>query len=162
MDTPKLFYHIYKNNVTAEQHYLPWALFMLEKDYESPSLYILASLQKPYNIFEVEDYFRRTVEELKIIVPSEQECIDYMVYTRLQNIVKDEDLAITEAHELYNMFCELDCPQELVAWVHISDLIDNFQYEDNDLKVTKEVLLQEIIREAKNHLKNYSSRSDKK
>ncbi|WP_019392777.1 hypothetical protein [Priestia filamentosa] len=104
---------------------------MLEKDYEFPPLYILASLQKPYNIFEVEECFRRTGEELKIILPSEQECIDYMVYTQLQSIVKDEDLAITEAYELYNKFCELDCPQELVAWVHISDLIDNFQYEDN-------------------------------
>ncbi|MFP3845980.1 hypothetical protein [Priestia filamentosa] len=69
MDTRKLFYDIYKNNVTVEQYYLSCPFCMLEKDYESSSLYILASLQKPYNIFEVEEYFRRTVEELKIIVP---------------------------------------------------------------------------------------------
>jgi hypothetical protein len=162
MDTQKLFYYIYKNNVTVEQHYLPWALCMLEKDYESPSLYILASLQSPYNIFEVEEYFKRTIGELKITIPSEQECIDYMIYTRLQKITQDEDMAITEAYELYNMFCELDCPEELVAWVYISDLIDNFQYEDNDLEVTEEVLLQEIIREAKNQLKKYSPWSDEK
>ena len=162
MDTRKLFYDIYRNNVTAEQHYLPWALCMLEKDYESPSLYILASLQSPYNIFEVEDYFRRTIEELKITVPSEQACIDYMIYTRLQKIVQDKDMAITEAYELYDMFFKLDCPRELIAWVHIGDLIDGFQYGGNGLEVTEEVLIQEIIREAKNHLKKYSPRSGKK
>ncbi|MFP7176532.1 hypothetical protein [Priestia filamentosa] len=55
MDTRKLFYDIYKNNVTVEQYYLSCPFCMLEKDYESSSLYILASLQKPYNIFEVEE-----------------------------------------------------------------------------------------------------------
>ena len=40
MDTRELFYYIYQKSVTAEKHYLPWALSMLEHEQDSLSLSI--------------------------------------------------------------------------------------------------------------------------
>ena len=80
MDTRQLFYYIYQKSVTAEKHYLPWALSMLEHEQNSLSLSILAS-RPSYNLFEVEDYFQRTLKELSLLKPSEQECTDYLIYT---------------------------------------------------------------------------------
>ncbi|MEH7467005.1 hypothetical protein V7195_10805, partial [Priestia megaterium] len=131
MDTRELFYYIYQKSVTAEKHYLPWALSMLEHEQDSLSLSILASLQPPYNLFEIEDYFQRTLKELSLLKPSEQKCTDYLIYTRLQTIVQHEERALTEANHLYNMFIELDCPTKLVGWLEISDMIDDYQYGDN-------------------------------
>jgi len=155
MDTRELFYYIYQKSVTAEKHYLPWALSMLEHEQDSLSLSILASLQPPYNLFEIEDYFQRTLKELSLLKPSEQECTDYLIYTRLQTIVQHEERALTEANHLYNMFIELDCPTKLVGWLEISDMIDDYQYGDNYFNITDEIIHTTIMKEAKSQLEHY-------
>ncbi|MFS0904230.1 hypothetical protein AB3N02_14335 [Priestia aryabhattai] len=155
MDTRELFYHIYQKSVTAEKHYLPWALSMLEHEQDSLSLSILASLRPPYNLFEIEDYFHRTLKELSLPEPSEQERTDYLIYMRLQTIVQHEEMALTEANHLYTMFIELDCPTELVSWLEISDMIDDYQYGDNYFNITDEIIHITIMKEAKSQLEHY-------
>lgn len=152
MDTRELCYYIYQKSVTVEKHYLPWAPSMLEHEQNSLSLSILASLRPPYNLFEVEDYFQRTLKELSLSEPSEQECL---IYRRLQTIVQHEERALTEANYLYIMFIELDCPTELVGWLEISDMIDDYQYGDNYFTITDEIIHTTIMKEAKSQLKHY-------
>ena len=43
-----------------------WAIEMLQLGYDTPSLLILAGLTKPTNQFEVRDYLKRALEELKL------------------------------------------------------------------------------------------------
>ena len=43
-----------------------WAIEMLQFGHETPSLLILAGLTKPTNQFEVRDYLKRTLSELKL------------------------------------------------------------------------------------------------
>jgi hypothetical protein len=155
MDTRELFYYIYQKSVTAEKHYLPWALSMLEREQDFLSLSILASLRPPYNLFEIEDYFQRTLKELSLSELSEQECTEYLIYTRLQKIVQHEEMALTEANHLYTMFIELDCPTELVAWLEISDMIDDYRYGDNYFNITDEIIHTTIMKEAKSQLEYY-------
>ncbi|WP_349768519.1 hypothetical protein [Priestia megaterium] len=87
--------------------------------------------------------------------PSEQECTDYLIYTRLQTIVQHEERALTEANHLYNMFIELDCPTKLVGWLEISDMIDDYQYGDNYFNITDEIIHTTIMKEAKSQLEHY-------
>ena len=43
---------------------IDWAIEMMELGYESPTLYMLASFNKPTNFFVVIDYVKDTVKEL--------------------------------------------------------------------------------------------------
>lgn len=45
---------------------IDWAIEMLELNYETPSLLILAGLTKPTNQFEVRDYLKKALSELKL------------------------------------------------------------------------------------------------
>ncbi|KZB90974.1 hypothetical protein LZP85_09685 [Priestia flexa] len=155
MNTLELHYHIYQDNVKVAEHYLPWAFSMIESDYESTSLYILAALQKPYNIFEAEHYFRRAVEELELKVPTEQECTTYVVYKRLEELINQSDDLFNKVYDLSTLIIyELDSPKQLASFVEISDLIDDFLYGDNYLKLTETMLKEEILRRAEKLIKS--------
>lgn len=45
---------------------IDWAIEMLQLGYDTPSLLILAGLTKPTNQFEVRDYLKRALSELKL------------------------------------------------------------------------------------------------
>ncbi|OZT13690.1 hypothetical protein CHN50_03705 [Priestia aryabhattai] len=146
MNTLELHYHIYQNNVSVADHYLPWAFSMIESDCESASLYILAALQEPYNIFEAEHYFRRAVEELELKVPTEQECTTYVVYKRLEELMNQPDDLFNKVYDLSTLIIyELDSPKQLASFVEVSDLIDDFLYGDNYLKLTECTLKKEVL-----------------
>ncbi|PGZ90953.1 hypothetical protein [Bacillus sp. AFS029533] len=76
MNTNILYFKIYEHEVTSSD-YVNWAIEMLLNDYLTDSLIILASFIEPLNIFEVEDYFQRSIKELNISKPTHQECAGY-------------------------------------------------------------------------------------
>lgn len=51
---------------TFSEDYIDWAYEMLEQDYDTPQLRILAGLDRRSSIFEVEEYFEKSLKELNI------------------------------------------------------------------------------------------------
>ncbi|MES2826067.1 MAG: hypothetical protein V4732_20875 [Pseudomonadota bacterium] len=57
----------------GSDHKIKWAMYLLENNVESENLEILATLLKPINEFEVDEYFHRILRELDILMPSKSE-----------------------------------------------------------------------------------------
>ncbi|MBA9027649.1 hypothetical protein [Peribacillus huizhouensis] len=155
METFILFYKIHHSNVKPID-YINWALKMLESDCSSFSLNILSSLGEPLNIFEVEHYFRKALNELDIQEPSYKECAEFYIQYLSKKIIKDENNAIDIAYQIYVVARDLDYPEDLEEWCNISEMIDDFRYGDNQSKLSKVSLIVTIVKEAKNHLRRHS------
>ena len=154
MDTLLLFYKINQNQDVKAVDYIKWAFNMLENNCSSFSLNILSSLREPLNIFEVEDYFRRALSELKLQEPSYEECARYYILLLSQKILQDENNAFDLVYDIQMVIRDIDYPEDLEEWLFISDMIDLFKYDGINFKLTKEDLLATIMDEAKNQLKN--------
>jgi len=148
MDTPILFYKIHQGEVIPID-YINWALKMLENNNDSFSLNILSSLSEPFNIFEVEDYFKRALWELKMQEPTFEECAEYYIQQLAKRILKEENSAIDLAYKIYEIVRELDNCDGLEEWYNISEMIDDFQYGDNISNLSKVALIVAIEREVK-------------
>lgn len=151
MDTLHIFYKIYKGDVNSHD-YISWALKMLHNECSSYSLNILSSLKEPINIFEVEEYFRRSLRELNLEEPSYDECALYYIGYLSRKILGDEDNAIDIADEIHDVVRDLDYPEDLEEWINICDMIDDYRYGDNHSKLTKAALIMMIVNGAKNQL----------
>lgn len=157
MDTFYLFYKINQNDVKPVD-YIAWAIKMLENTCSSFSLNILSSLREPFNIFEVEDYFRRALRELDLQEPSFEQCVAHYIRVLSKRILEDENNALDLAYEIYEVVRNFDYPYptDLEEWYNISEMIDNYRYGDNSSKLSKEILILIIKREAKNQLRRSS------
>jgi hypothetical protein len=51
---------------TFSEDYIDWAYEMLEQDYDTPQLRILAGLDRRSSMFEVDEYFKKSLKELSI------------------------------------------------------------------------------------------------
>ncbi|MYL33359.1 hypothetical protein GLW08_08660 [Pontibacillus yanchengensis] len=69
MQSNALFYIIQKEIVSVED-YINWSHSLLENNISSPSLNIIATFSFEDNIFEVEEYFNKALNELEIQKPS--------------------------------------------------------------------------------------------
>lgn len=151
MDTNILYFKIYEHKVTSSD-YVNWAIEMLLNDYSTDSLIILASFIEPLNIFEVEEYFKRSLKELNITKPTQQECAEYYINHLISEIIKNEKAAIDIAYEVYKIIREHIIEEELSVWYELSDLIDDYRYGDNIENITKEDLIRKIVEEAKKQI----------
>ena len=122
------------------------------------SLNILSSLREPFNIFEVEIYFRRTLRELDLQEPPFEQCVVHYIRSLSKKILEDENNALDVAYKIYEVVRNFDYPYpaDLEAWYNISELIDNYRYGDNSSKLSKAILIIIIKREAKNQLRKSS------
>jgi hypothetical protein len=148
MDTPILFYKIHQGEVDPID-YINWALKMLENNNDSFSLNILSSLSEPLNIFEVEDYFKRALSELKIQEPTFEECAKYYIQQLAKRILEEENSAIDLAYKIYEIVRELYNCDGLKEWYNISEMIDDFRYGDNISNLSKVTLIVTIEKEIK-------------
>ncbi|MGE7935111.1 hypothetical protein [Viridibacillus arvi] len=73
MQTNALFYKIHKRTVSTED-YVNWSNILIENDVSSPSVDIISSFSFGENIFEVEVYFNRALNELEIHKPTFEMC----------------------------------------------------------------------------------------
>jgi len=69
-------------------HAIDWALEMLSRGYETPSLVILAGISKPTNFFEAEKYLLASLNELGIVLPEKQDAIVRYCRTFIEKIAK--------------------------------------------------------------------------
>ena len=153
VDTPILFYNIRLGDA-ASADYIDWALSMLEQDHDSFSLKILSSLSEHVNAFEIDDFFRRAIQELHLHEPSHEECAQYYIQQLAKRILmEDENSTIDLAYKIYKVVDELDNFDGLEEWYEISEMIDDFRYGDNRSNITRVALLVTIEREAKKTIK---------
>jgi len=152
MDICLVYYESYNGTVTAEDHYIPWAISLLEEGCMSPALNMLAGLQKPYNIFEVEEYVQRTIRELTLFVPTYEQCIAYKAYHHLVNVTYKPSQSIKEAKILIDMAFKHDDTDYLQEWIAISQLIDEFEYDNKHFQHTEEKIQKEITSIARQEL----------
>jgi len=82
---------------------IDWAFEMVSLGYDTPSLLILAGLNKPSNYFQTIEYFNKTLAELKLKAKSGKEAIlSYSIYL-IKKIALGEEIKDNLA-ELYR-FC---------------------------------------------------------
>ena len=153
LDIKILYYKKFKGTEKAID-YVHWAYHMLENEVSTTSLNIHASLRAPLNIFEVEDYFNRALDELGIEVPLFEECAKCYIRFLLMQIVDDNNKAIDLAYEIYEVIREHFSNEELNKWFEISEMIDDYRYGDNIDNFTKEFIITIIVQEAKKQLSN--------
>ncbi|WP_251518013.1 hypothetical protein [Oceanobacillus luteolus] len=127
---------------------------MLENEVSTTSLNILASLREPLNIFEVEDYFNRALDELDIEEPLYEECAKCYIRYLLIQIVDDNNKAMNLAYEIYEVIREHFTNEELDKWFEISEMIDDYRYGDNIKNLTKDFIITIIVDLAKKQLSN--------
>lgn len=151
MDTKILYYKKFKG-IEKPVDYVDWAFTMLENETSTTSLNILASLREPLNIFEVEDYFERALDELRLKEPSYEQCAKYYIRYLLRQIIDDKNNAMNFAYEIYEVVREHFTNEELEIWYEISEMIDDFRYGDNIKKLTQDYLITIILQEAKKQL----------
>lgn len=72
--TDKILAYKYLSDFTMDEA-VDWAVEMLVKGYETPSLLILSGISKPAYIFEVETYLLNSLSELNIEFPERHKAI---------------------------------------------------------------------------------------
>jgi hypothetical protein len=155
VETNVLFYKIEKGTVSTED-YVNWSHSLLEKNVTSPSLTILSSFTLDDNIFEVEVYFNRTINELGIKKPTFEVCARAYIGLLANRIIKVNDQ--TEIFYLTHMIfqivaMELDYPNELYTWFELSEMIDRLDYDYAARNFNKDDVISRIKKEAENFLK---------
>ncbi len=151
METEILYYNKFKG-IEKPLDYVNWAISMLINEISSTSLNILASLREPLNIFEVEVYFNRAIDELGMKEPSYEQCAKYYVRYLLRQIIDDKNNAMNFAYKIYEVVRESFTNEELEIWYEISEMIDDFRYGDNLKKLTNDFIITIIVQEAKKQL----------
>lgn len=155
VDTNALFYKIQKGTVST-QDYLNWSHSLLERNVTSPSLTILSSFSFDDNIFEVEEYFKRALNELVIKKPTFDICARAYIGLLASRILKVNDH--TEIFDLAHMIfqivaTELDYPEDLYTWFELSEMIDRLDYDEIPLEFNENDVISRIKNKAKIFLK---------
>lgn len=153
MNTGVLYYKIFERKVLATD-YIGWAFYMLHNGKSTPSLNVLVSLIKPLNIFEVEEYFNRAINELNMAKPSYEESARHYVRYLLREIITDPSKAIDNAYEIYRIAHKYFLDEEQDIWYEISEMIDDLLYGDNEKNITRTSLTKVIVLESEHQLKN--------
>jgi len=148
MDICLVYYERYKGTVTAEDHYIPWAISLLEEGCMSDALNMLAGLQKPYNLFEVEEYVKRTISDLTLFVPTYEQAVAYKTFHHLTSMLKEPDQILTHAKILGDMAIEEDKAEYLDDWLAIGYAVDEFEDTLHPSKEERNELYKEISKQA--------------
>ncbi|MEO8416532.1 MAG: hypothetical protein ABI472_22905 [Ginsengibacter sp.] len=144
------------------------AIVGLEEGLDSPSLWILAGLNKNENPFQVDDYFRRTLQELNIKLPDKrQAAIEFGIAIAEQIIAGKIDLIIgtkqiiDKAIHNYDFFSETEnyC-YDSIGFETVYGVYYNYEdlvYADHPWQVdkTNEELLTEVKAELLEELRKW-------
>lgn len=114
---------------TMTEEYVQWAIDMLELEFDSKNLRILAGLSNPLNPWEVDHYFELALNDLNISKPNKEEAIKYYSIYLCEQMLNGE---ISPSNGL-EKFCwiaqELDYPDEYMMWYELEDAVLNINCE---------------------------------
>lgn len=125
MTTPALFFARATNRLFASD-YVEWAISMLEQDFDSPSLRILAGLDGS-SLFEADDYFRRVLRELHIPQPDFEASLRAYACDLATRIVAGTLDAENGVRLLYRICLAADYAKDFMVWLYLDDALDDIK-----------------------------------
>lgn len=154
--TSKMVAYQHLKNFNIDQA-VDWALEMLLRGYESPSLLILAGISKPTNFFEAEKYLLNSLNELGIALPEKQDAIIGYCRTFIEKIAKSADVK-TNLEALYSTGLAFDYEKPIFefylfywAW---SDLDYGESYQNYVPEATNDNIEELVTKKAIEWMKN--------
>ena len=156
MTTPALFFARATNRLFASE-YVEWAISMLEQDFDSPSLRILAGLDGS-SLFEADDYFRRVLRELHIPEPDSEASMRAYACDLATRFVAGTLDAKNGVRQLYRMCLAADCAKDFIVWFYLDDALDDIeagQYPHTYESLTTANLEETVRTEAKLFLEGF-------
>ena len=158
MEISRLFYKKTQGEIEAKD-YVEWAYSMVENQYTSSALNILAFLEEPINIFEVEQLFQRVIGELTLDEPTYAEQVNAQIQYLLQQIITNQESAMDYAYDLYKVYVKSFGYEDdkTMIWLYLTDMIDDLKYGDNVNNYTKNSVERSILQAAKEQLNEQSS-----
>jgi hypothetical protein len=125
MTTTALFYARATNRLFASE-YVEWAISMLERDFDSRSLRILAGLDGG-NVFEADDYFRRVLRELHISEPDFKTSVRAYACELATLIVAGTLDPKDGVRQLYRICLAAEYAKDFMVWFYLDDALDDIQ-----------------------------------
>ncbi len=150
VETNALFYKIQKRTISTED-YVNWSHNLLENDVSSPSVNIISSFSFDENIFEVEGYFKRALNELAIQKPTFEISARAYIGNLANKIIKENNHSVTFdfAYMIFRIVAsDLNYPDDLIEWYEISEMIDELRYGDIPLEFKEDEVTSKIKNEA--------------
>ncbi len=153
MDGHTLVYKIHKGTVAVED-YIMWSHTLLQNNVSSNSLNIIASLAPNHNLFEVEDYFKKALNELQIELPViEPSSRAYIALLATEILRKENETELFHlAQEIFGIVVNLQYPEDLIEWYNMSEMLDRLNYDTAPLDFTKEDVKAKLKEEARRFL----------
>jgi hypothetical protein len=118
----------------ADRHFskvesLPdWAIRCLEKDHDSKSLRILASMSKWDSASELDAYFQRSLKELGWDEIDRQDYLMKYAEILAGEIIADKADPIKAGLKIYDIWQDLDYPGVLHDFIEINEMIRDYEY----------------------------------
>jgi hypothetical protein len=100
---------------------ISWALSLLMQNVETENLGILATLLKPVNEFEIDDYFNRVLGELGVERPNNQAAIEGYVKVLAKEVIQGDLDPETSVSMIYAAYVELNYPESLSEFTTLHD-----------------------------------------
>ena len=127
--TLKFFAKICFNEVTVKD-YSDWAIYSLEKGFDSKNLRILASMFNAGYISEVEPYFKKSLNELNLSYPIVEEFLPEYAKSIARQIINKEIDAIEGSSEIYKVYRELRYDPKYSNWNLLQEGLHPETYQD--------------------------------
>src|SRR5215510_8817812 len=105
-------------------HYVEWAGEMLVEGYDSPSLRILAGLDRFASSFEAEDYFLRSLNELNLTPPDSTTAIRAYACEIAQRVIDGRMSGKDGVRALFQISIATDYSREFITWIELYHALD--------------------------------------
>lgn len=125
LTTPALFFARATNRLFASE-YVEWAISMLERDFDSPSLRILAGLDGS-SLFEADDFFRRVLRELHIPEPDFDTSVRAYACDLCQRIIAGTLDPKDGVRQLYKTCLATNYASDFMVWLYLDDGLDSIE-----------------------------------
>src|SRR5262249_40999699 len=149
------------NNILAERYlgsatyedYIDWAVKCLESGIDSKNIRILAALQRPLYSSEVEDYFKKSLNDLGWKLPSRRECLLAYARSLAEQILSGDISPLDGCSKIYKVVVALQYPREMMSWVYLDEGLDPETYSDLQAAEWDQAIVNEasrLVNEGKN------------
>ncbi|AJD89591.1 hypothetical protein JMA_02740 [Jeotgalibacillus malaysiensis] len=148
MELLALYYKKYAGAAKASD-YVEWACQHLYTD--DPEVKKLASMRvkEQLNMFEIEQMFANVMKSLQLTAPSEKACVAAHIKSLHAQLVMPVPQTMQIVNEIYECTVAHDLFEEQMRWQEVSDIIDDFQYGDNQKGYTADQVKQMITAHAR-------------
>jgi hypothetical protein len=145
------------------EHYAEWAAGALEEGFDSRNLRILAGIELKSSLFEAEDYFQRTANELRLIEPPKETAMKAYSSCVAEQILERKMPAREGVKMLFRVCIECGYPKYLMMWYSLDEACDDVDYGNYPFSypgLTKENLEDTVFKEAKEFIDRHKKQAN--